>query len=486
MTSAETTTTPIMREGRPYDTEARRELAREAVKAHEVRQPRGIPRPDGPNGALFVLKQAIARDLAPDYFVELAASYPQIAHWKVMGRHLYALNSAEIIEEVQREHGRELHKSRALQEAKVLLGNGLLTNEDDDHLRQRRMVQPAFHRDRIREYGARMVAATEDFEPTWQEGETVDMTVAMSALTLDIVGRTLFSADLREDADGVGHTLMMLMEAFPRLMLPGGQLLSRIPGTDLHSLPAQMDDLDVLVQRIINDHRTEGDTGDLLSMLISAQEDGAGMNDAQIRDEVMTLVLAGHETTAMNLTWTWYLLSANPAVAAWLHEELDAVLGGRSPAFEDIAELPRTRAVIHESLRLFPPAWIFGRMNTAELNVAGWKIPTGSILLTSQYAMQRDPRYWDSALSFSPQRWIDAEGEFSEKAPGQPRGSWFPFGYGKRRCIGDQFALSEAVLVLATLAQRWNPQLVPGSPVEPFGAVTLRPRHGMPMVLNRR
>lgn len=476
-------TVGIVRDGETYDTEARRQMARDAIKAHDVRQPRGIPRPDGPNGALFVMKQAIERNLAPDYFVELAQRYPQVAHWTVLGRHLYALNSAEIIEHVHREYARDLHKSRALHEAKVLLGNGLLTSEDDEHLRQRRLVQPAFHRDRIREYGARMVAATQDYEPTWEAGAEVDMAAAMSTLTLDIVGRTLFSADLRADADGVGHALMLLMEAFPRLMLPGGQLLARIPGTDLHSLPAQMDELDLVVQRIIAEHRAKGDTGDLLSMLIEAQEDGAGMDDAQIRDEVMTLVLAGHETTAMNLTWAWYLLSANPAEAAWMHEELDTLLAGRAPTFDDLTALPRTRAVVFESLRLFPPAWIFGRTAMTELRVGEWVIPEGSVLLTSQYAMHRDPRYWDSASSFRPQRWLTDDGEFSEKAPGQPRGSWFPFGYGKRRCIGDQFALTEATLVLATLAQRWRPQLVPGSPVEPFGAITLRPRDGMPMTL---
>jgi len=479
-------TTSITKDGRPYDTEARRLLAEEAKRAHTFPQPRGVARPKGPNGTAFVLKQAIARNLGPDYFVELARDYPQIAHWKVMGRHLYALNNAEIIDQVHREYARDMHKSRALHEAKVLLGNGLLTNEDEDHLRQRRLMAPAFHRDRIREYGVRMVAATEDFEPSWTEGTEVDMTTEMSALTLDIVGRTLFSADLRADAEGVGGALTKMLEAFPQLMLPGGQLLARIPGTELNKLPGEMDELDAIVQRIIDQHRAEGDNGDLLSMLIEAQEDGRGMDDAQLRDEVMTLVLAGHETTAMNLTWTWYLLSGNPAQADWLHEELDSLLAGRAPSVEDIADLPRTRAVVHEALRLFPPAWIFGRVAMTDLDVAGWQLPKGSIILTSQYAMHRDPRYWDSALAFKPQRWIDDAGQFSEKAPGQPRGAWFPFGYGKRKCIGDQFALTEATLVLATLAQRWQPTLVPGTPVKPFGAVTLRPADGMPMTLRRR
>lgn len=469
-----------------YDTEARRQLARESVKALDVKQPRGIPRPDGPHGAGVVLRQFLTSSMGPDFFADLASEYPTLAHWSILGRHLYVINDAELIDHVHRVHARELVKSRALMEAKVLLGNGLLTNEGGDHLRQRRLVQPAFHRDRIREYATRMVAATVEHEHTWREGARVDMATDMSALTLDIVGRTLFSADLRGDAAEVGDSLNVLLEAFPKLMLPGGQLIARIPGTALHNLPSELDGLDEVVQRMIDEHRALGDTGDLLSMLISAQEDGRGMTDAQLRDEVMTLVLAGHETTAMTLTWTWYLLSCYPAEYAKVREELQRVLpDGRTPSFDDLAQLPRIRAVILESMRLFPPAWIIGRSTTTDLEIAGWQLPRGSIVLTSQYAMHRSPRYWESALTFRPDRWLDDEGHCDERNPGQPKGSWFPFGYGKRKCIGDQFALTEAGLVLATLASRWHPQLESGTPIEPLGAVTLRPKNGMPMVLRK-
>lgn len=478
-------TTSASRTDQPYDTEARRALARASVKAQAIRQPRGIPRPAGPGGASFMMRQFFSDDFGPAYFADLAFRYPRIAHIGVLGRHIYVINEAGLIDHVHREYARDLHKSRALMEAKVLLGNGLLTNEDADHLRQRRLVAPAFHRDRIREYATRMVAATADHEPTWSEGRQVDMTTDMSALTLDIVGRTLFGADLRADAADVGEALNALLEAFPKMMMPGGNLLARVPGTSLHSLGDELDSLDDMVQRIIDEHRSVGDNGDLLSMLIAAQEDGRGMDDAQLRDEVMTLVLAGHETTAMNLTWSWYLLSQNPEEAAWLREELATVLDGRSPAFEDLPSLPRTRAVITESMRLFPPAWIIGRMTTADIEVDGWELPVGSIILTSQFAMHRDPRYWTNAAAFRPTRWLTDDGQFSEKAPGQPKGAWFPFGYGKRKCVGDQFALTEATLVLATLAQRWAPELVPGTEVIPTGAVTLRPGNGMPMVLTR-
>ena len=476
-----TQTTP--HDAKPYDTKARRQLAVEARRSQRSRQPRGVPRPDGPLGLEFLLRQAAGRGSASDFFAALPAKYPRLAYWRMAGMHVYALNCAELIDGVHREHARVLTKSRALQEAKILLGNGLLTDEGESHLRHRRMVQPAFHRDRIREYSERMVAATLEHEQGWQVGQQVDMVADMSGLTLDIVGRTLFGADLRHDAADVGEALNALLESFPRLMLPGGQFLTRIPGTPMHRIIGDLDDLDGMVQRMISEHRASGDTGDLLSMLISAQEDGAGMSDDQLRDEVMTLVLAGHETTAMNLTWTWYLLSVNPAEARTLREELAAVLQGRAPTMADLANLPFTRAVISESMRLFPPAWVIGRQTTADIEIDGWPVPAGSVIMTSQFAMQRDPRYWDSALTFRPSRWLDDSGAYSEKAPGQPRGAWFPFGYGKRQCIGDQFALTEAALVVATLAQTWAPRLVPGSPVEPFAAVTLRPRNGMPMTL---
>ncbi len=472
-----------MRDGVPYDTAARRKLADAAVKAQVIKQPRGIKRPPGPRGISFAARQLFGAGSASDFFAALPAKYPRITHWRLGGMHMYVLNDAELIDHVHRNYARVLTKSRALQEARVLVGNGLLTNEGQDHLKQRRLVQPAFHRKRIHEYSERMVAATVEHEEGWQVGERVDMAADMSSLTLDIVGRTLFGADLRKDAAEVGEALNNLLEAFPKMMLPTGKLMARIPGTALYAARNDPDELDGIVQRMIEEHRRAGDTGDLLSMLIEAQEDGTGMDDAQLRDEVMTLVIAGHETTAMNLTWTWYLLSQNPAVARRLREELARVLGGRAPTMDDLASLPYTRAVISESMRLFPPAWVIGRMTTEDIEIDGWQVPAGSVIMTSQYAMQRDPRYWDSALAFTPERWIDESGAYSEKAPGQPKGAWFPFGYGKRMCIGDQFALTEAALVVATLAQRWAPKLVPGSPVTPFAAVTLRPKDGMPMTL---
>jgi cytochrome P450 len=242
------------------------------------------------------------------------------------------------------------------------------------------------------------------------------------------------------------------------------------------------------VQRLVDEHRAAGDTGDVLSMLLSARDDadGTGMDDRQVRDEVMTLVLAGHETTAMALSWTFALLATNPAAAAALHAELDDVLGGRAPTYDDLGRLPVTTATFAESMRLYPPAWTLGRRLTADVVVDGWTLPAGSLVLASQWVLHRDPRFWPDAEEYLPQRWIDGDGRFDESAPGQPRTAWFPFGLGQRMCVGEPFAWAEGVLVLATLAQHWAPELTDGRVPDVDPAVTLRPKGGLPAVLRRR
>lgn len=426
-----------------------------------------------------------AAGAAPGFMVDIERTYAPMAHMQLLGDHVYALTDPATIVEVFISHGRQTMKGRGLQGVKAVVGNGLLTSDGDVHLRNRRLVQPAFHRDRTAGYAADMVALTEVHEATWQAGGVLDMQRDMSALTLGIVGRTLFGSDLSGDAGQVGEALTDLLDGMGRYLALGPRVLS-VPTPGRNRALAASARIDRIVHRIIEEHRAVGDTGDMLSLLLSAQEDGQGFSDAQVRDEAVTLVLAGHETTAMALTWTWMLLSQHPGRAEWLHEELDAVLAGRAPSFEDMDRLPRTRAVVAESMRLYPPVWLQGRRLLADVEVDGWTIPAGALTFASQFAMHRSPRWWESSLAFRPQRWIDADGAFSEDAPGQPRGAWFPFGWGNRRCIGEQFAWTEATLVLATLAQRWAPQLMPGADVTPMPAVTLRTRNGMPMVLRRR
>ena len=245
--------------------------------------------------------------------------------------------------------------------------------------------------------------------------------------------------------------------------------------------------LDATIQRMIEEHRAAGDTGDVLSMLIAAQEDGEGMTDEQLRDEAMTMVLAGHETTSVTLSWTWMLLAWHPEWATWLHEELDTVLGGRAPAMDDLPNLPRTRAVLMESMRLYPAAWAQGRRLLVDMQVGGFTIPAGAMVFASPFTLHRSARWWTDPLRYLPDRWINDDGVFDERTPGIPKGVWFEFGWGNRKCIGEAFAWTEASLVLATLAQAWAPEAVRGpDEVLPAAGITLQAPGGMPMVLRRR
>jgi cytochrome P450 len=316
----------------------------------------------------------------------------------------------------------------------------------------------------------------------WTDGAVRDVAADMAELTLRIVGQTLFAADLTDDSTAVSGALAELLGRFQRVMLPGGALLNRLPLPSTRKLTGAIAELDAVVARLMAEQRAgRGDDGTVLAMLLAARdEDGRPMPDRQVRDEVLTLMLAGHETTANALAWTWLLLDQNPDAARRLHAELDA-----APQGAGLAELPWTRAVVAESMRLYPPAWVVGRRMVTDVTLDGWSIPAGSLVLASQWVIQRDPRWWPEARSFRPQRWIGPDG-YDEAAPGQPRGAYFPFGMGRRVCIGESFAWTEAVLALAALARDWAPSLVAGHPVALRPAVTLRPMYGLRMTLHRR
>ncbi len=459
-----------------------------------------VGRPDGPSGAAVVLALLRGRESANTIFEAAARAHGPVTHLRMAGDHVYIVSDPELVTDVFLTHARDVMKGRGLQAARPLLGNGLLTSEGEFHLRQRRLAQPAFHRQRIESYAGQMVVEAERHSGGWVDGKRIDMVEEMTSLTFAIVGRTLFGTDLTGDARTFGDTLAELLSGFGQLSALGNEHIVRALPQGRRLL-SRVQDLDAVVQRIIDEHRVEVDGGiernDLLSWMIQARDDesadayGESMTDSQLRDEVMTMVLAGHETTAMAMSWAWWLLSTHPGVADLLHDELVQVLGQddgdlRPPSYADLPTLTWARAVVSETIRLYPPAWIMGRRLLTDLRVGGWDVPSGSIVLGSPWILHRDPRFWDSATSFRPERWLDAEGRYDESAPGQPRGAWIPFGFGNRRCIGEQFAWTEAVLLLATLASRWRPELVPGSVVETQAAVTLRPRHGLPMTLHRR
>ena len=457
--------------------------------------------PDGPSGARFVLELLRRREAPNQLFEAAARAYGPVTHLRMAGDEVYLLSDPDLVTEVFLTRARDMMKGRGLQATRPLLGNGLLTSEGEFHLRQRRLAQAGFHRQRIEGYAAQMVAEAERHSAAWSDGQQVEMVDEMTSLTFAIVGRTLFDSDLTGDAKTFGDTLEELMAGFGQLSALGNERLVRALPKGRRLL-AKVDDLDAVVQRMISEHRADLARGvarpDLLTWMIEAHDTeaadrfGETMTDEQLRDEVMTMVLAGHETTAMALSWTWWLLSSHPSAYDRLVDELDTVLadatdgGTRPPGFDDLPAMPFTRAVVAETIRLYPPAWIMGRRTLTDLRVGGWDVPSGSIVLGSPWVLHRDPRFWDRATSFVPERWLDATGAYDESAPGQPRGAWIPFGFGNRRCIGEQFAWTEAVLLVATLARRWRPELVPGSPVAMQAAITLRPRHGLPMTLHRR
>ncbi len=376
-------------------------------------------------------------------------------------------------------HHRQFVKGRRGDVSKQFLGEGLLNSEGDMHRRQRRLSQPAFHRQRLQAYAAIMTEHSARLREQWRDGETLDVAEAMMRLGLGIVGKTLFNTDVEAEALAIGRAISDLLQYSARASLPLAELFLKLPLSSVRRLRRAQEFLDTTIYRIIQERRADNaDHGDLLSMLLLAQDeaaDGAGMTDKQVHDEALTLMLAGHETTAVALTWTWFLLSQHPEVETKLHEELHAVLSGRLPALDDLDHLTYTRMVLSEALRLYPPAWLMTRRNLEAYEVGGHLLPARTFILLSPYLTQRDPRYFDAPEQFRPERWAQSHSG--------PKFAYFPFGGGPRQCIGEGFAWMEGILVLATLAQQWRMQLVPGHPVGLWPLVTLRPKAGMRMTL---
>jgi cytochrome P450 len=419
-----------------------------------------------------------------EFFTNVQRTCGDFAAYTMGGEQVYFVNDPQHIKDILVTNNRNFIKGRGLERAKRLLGEGLLTSEDPVHLRQRRLMQPAFHRERIAGYGATMVAYADRMRGEWTDGATLDVSQEMMRLTLSIVGKTLFDLDVDKQAREVGAALTAVMESFWTTMLPFIDVLERMPIPQLRRARAARARLDEIIYAMIAEHRTSGvDRGDLLSMLLLAQDEedqNRGMSDRQVRDEAMTIFLAGHETTANALTWTWYLVSQWPDVRHKLHTEIDHVLQGRTPAMTDIPSLPYVERVVMESMRLYPPAWIIGRRAVGPYTIGEVTAPARSIFVMSPYVLQRDARYYPDPERFDPDRWTL---EFRAQLP---RFAYFPFGGGPRQCIGESFAWMELILVVASIAQRWSLDLVPGHPVVPQPVVTLRTKHGMRMVTNQR
>ncbi len=411
----------------------------------------------------------------------------EIVHLHFPARTAHLLTRSEHIKQVFVDNHKNYGKqTRGYAVLRVGLGNGLLTSEGEFWKRQRRIAQPTFHHGRIAGFGRTMTDCTESMLEQWstrRTGAPLDLAAEMMALTLKIVGFCLMSTDLSDESDRVAGALSQLLHlTVDRITRPLAPPMF-VPTPKNRAYKKAIGALDSVVFDIIRERRgLDEEHHDLLDMLMRAKDEETGevMTDRQLRDEVLTLVLAGHETTANALSWTFFLLSRNPAARARLEQEVDAVLGDRTPGLEDLPSLRYTDAVIKESMRLFPPAWLTARSALEDDEIGGVAIPKGSMVFLSPYVTQRLPCYFENPEGFFPERFLDP------KIEELPKYAYFPFGGGPRVCIGNGFAMMEAKLLLAHIARRWRLDLVPGHPVVPEAVVTLRPKYGLQMVAQAR
>lgn len=441
------------------------------------------PLPPGPKGhPILGVMPEFNRDTLT--FITRCRDYGDVVRARFLYVTAYFLYHPNDIEYVVSTNAKNFVKAMSLRSNffQRLVGNGLLTSEGEVWKRQRRLAQPAFHRQRISAYGDVMVDFTQRMISTWREGEIRDIHRDMMRLTLEIVVRTLFNADVSQDADKVGRVLSQIVKPFASQATIKWILDNRLPTTAHRRFHREAQEIDDIVYRIIADRRASGlDQGDLLSMLLEAQdEDGSQMTDKQLRDEVMTIFLAGHETTALTLSWTWYLLAQNPAVEEKFHAELDEVLGGRLPAMEDLQRLKYADMIVREAMRLYPPAYGLGREAVEECEIGGFRVPRKTQIFMFQWVTQRDPRFFPEPDAFHPERWTE---EFTNSLP---KYAYFPFGGGPRFCIGNTFATMEIMLVLATIGQRFRLPLTPNHPVSILPAMSLRPKDGIQVVVENR
>jgi cytochrome P450 len=440
-----------------------------------------MKRPPGPKPSFPIGNMPLAGPDPLGVYSEWAKEFGDVFYYRALWIHVYFVNHPDLIEAVLVRNYQNFHKDRVVQNSRWLFGEGLLTSEGESWLRQRRLAQPAFHRERIASYARIMTDYAEQMLASWESGETRDIHQEMMRLTLRIVVRALFNVEA-EQIEKISQAMNVLTRnsTGARMLLP--PLFRHLPIPAMIEFRRAVRQLDETVYGIITRRRTaEGDSGDLLSMLMQARdEDGSRMTDKQLRDEVMIFLLAGHETTALALSWTWHLLGQNPEVEGKLHEELDQALGGRVPGFADLQALRYAERVIKESMRLYPPAWGLARTVIKEFEIGGYRVPAGANVVMSTWIMHRDPRYFPEPEKFDPDRWLP------EKAQGLPKFAYFPFGGGPRQCIGAAFAMMEATLLLAAIAQRFQFRAVAEHVVTPIPSLTLRPKRGIRMRLERR
>jgi cytochrome P450 len=439
--------------------------------------------PPGPPGRLLSGHLHRLRRDRLDFYVECVRTYGDVAALRFAWHRVWLVSHPDLVEAVLVTHARDFGKHFILRLNPEVFGQGLLTSDGDFWLRQRRLIQPAFSRQRLAGFAPEVVAAAGRLLTRWAPGRRVDVEAEMMRLTMDIAARVFFGADASADADAVAEAVGELQEMF-LIQFTRPRPWPRWLPTPLHRrIDRAVARLDAIIYRYIEQGRAAKEQrNNLLSLLLHARDegDGKGMTDRQVRDEAMTLFLAGHETTALTLSWAWYLLAGHPEVEARLMGEWRQVLAGRDPAVEDLPRLRYTEMVVHEALRLYPPAAAFGREALREVALGGYRVPRGLTVIMSPWVLQRDPRWWDEPEVFRPERW--AAGHPART----PKYAYVPFGGGPRLCIGAGFAMMEAVLILATLGQRYRFTTDPGYRAEPLPSFTLRLRHGLPTTLQAR
>jgi cytochrome P450 len=438
-----------------------------------------ITRPPGPRGRYLFHSPLLGGAGPLVNLPRMARDYGDVSFWQFLYVSSYFFAHPNDVESVLVSHYRSFTKGLGTRANPELFGNGLLTSEGEFWLRQRRLSQPAFHRTRIAAYADIMAREAERMLDGWRDGEELDVHREMMETTLAIATRTLFGVELGPQMPVVAEAL----NAFIRqnVGLSVWQLLLKFPTPRRRRFLKGIQALDKIVYGIIQERRASGMGDDLLSAMLRAQDvDGSQMTDKQLRDEVMTLLLAGHETTALTLSWAWYLLATHPEAQAKLLEEVDSLLCGRVPSASDVGQLTYTNDVVRETMRLYPPAYVMTRRAAETVEIGGYVLPAESNVIVSPWVTHRDARFFPNPEAFEPERWS------AEKAQTIPKFAYFPFGGGPRVCIGNGFALMEAAVLLAAVAQRFQISLVPGSTVEPLASITLRPKNGVHVLLRQR
>jgi cytochrome P450 len=460
-------------------------LAAELVAPHIVRSP-GARYPEGPRFVRRLLSGEFFRQNAAGFMLRNASRFGDLNHYTGFGRHIFQFNHPQLIQELLLRDAAHHHRGLVMQRAKLVLGEGLLTSESPLHLRQRRLAQPAFHRQRIASYGQIIAGYTAEMTSRWESGKVMDLHPEMLLLALRIVGKTLFDTNVEGEVKQIAQAVDSFMGFLPLAFLPFPEVVLQLPLPLMTRIRRGQAYLDGLIYRMIAERRKEpGDRGDLLSMLLAAvdtEEGTGGMTDKQVRDECVTVMLAGHETSANALSFALWELARNPEVQERLYEECRRVLGERLPAAEDYGQLGYAAQVFAETIRIFPPVWVTARTAAEEYCYRDITIPKGAILLAPQIVAHRDPRFWEDPLRFDPQRFTE------ENKAGRPRFCYFPFGAGARQCIGEGLAWMEGVLVLAFVARHWRLSLPSDAPQElrMRPAISLRPEGGVRLRVERR